>query len=106
MVERDLKKLLVKSKEIIIEETPLTIYGLTFPELTHFAGLMDNKNTEGALQHLLKTSLRKAITITEMDDSALDEFIKSLSSQVAITIIGAVKDLSGLETKESDLTKK
>ena len=98
---RSLERLRIKNREIDIEGEKLKIYGLTFPELSKFAGLVDKNDNEGALNYLLKTSLRKSITKEEMNDEQLDSFIVELSSSVAVKIIQEVKNLSGLdEVKE------
>ena len=50
---RDLERLRIKSKEVEVEGIQLKVYGLTFPELSKFAGLVDKNDNESALTFLL-----------------------------------------------------
>ena len=101
MADRDFNKLKTKYKDVEVDEVQLRLYGLTFPELAEFTGFMDKKDNKGGLNYLLKSTLRKTITVQEMDDAALDNFIKELSADVATQIIKTVTELSGLGKLEA-----
>ncbi|MDP2692266.1 MAG: hypothetical protein Q8O88_01340 [bacterium] len=104
-MNRDFSKLRTKSKDVEIENVPLKLYGLTFPELAEFSNFTDKKDNAGGLHFLLKTSLRKAITKEEMDDAALNNFITELSSDAATKIIQIVTEVSGLGKPETNEKK-
>ena len=107
MMERSLDKLRIKTKDVDVGEGIIfQIQGLSFPDLAEFGTVAEKQGNAKAATYLLKTALRRAITKEEVPDDKLDEFINTLSSDVAIKVITAVKELSGLDEKPGDDTKK
>lgn len=99
---RDLSKLRIRSKEIIINEVPLKIHGLTFPELAQFAEISEKSGNAEVIKYMLRTALRKAIPQEEMADNDFDIFLNEISGDAATQVINALKELSGLKEPESE----
>ena len=99
-----LEKFRAKSKEFTLsgDDKPLTISGLTFPELADFATLVEDKKTKDALNFLLFRTLRKALPTKEenpaegiTDDEVRNEMSK-MASGIALELIKYVKEISNI----------
>ena len=78
----------------------IDLSGLTFPDLAKFADYSEKKDTEGATNFLLYTSLRKAIPKDGeegLSDNDLKNFVIEMDGQLASEIVKKVMELSGME---------
>ena len=109
-----LSRFRAKSMKVTLkgDDKELDIQGLTFPELTDFAELVEDRKTKQALDFLLYTGLRNAILTKEenpaegMTDDEIKEEIKHMDSGTSMEIIGHIKKMSNLpEAPEEDKKK-
>ena len=104
-MENRLSRFRAKSQDVILkgDDKPLAIKGLSFPELTEFAQYMERKDTNGALNYLLFSTLRKAIPKegeNALTDEQIKEEINNMDASVAMDIIDKVRNVSGISTEE------
>ena len=106
-----LQALMARKKKLVIpaektttgEPFEIDLKGLTFPELTKFAAMAEDKDYEGAINLLLYTTLRKSIPTKEKDaenglsDDELKETIKEMDGLLASEIVSAVMETSGMK---------
>lgn len=86
------------------EEFGISLSALTFNELTELAMFSDNRDTKGAMNYLLSTSLRKALPKEGEDavsDEEISELISDMDGGLAAKIIRNVQELSGLSDDDS-----
>jgi len=107
-MKNKLNALMAKKGKLIIPAEKTTdgklfdieLQGLSFPDLAKFATFSENKDTEGATNFLLYTTLRKAIPSTGeegLTDEDLKKSIDEMDGMLASEIVKKVMELSGME---------
>lgn len=97
MVSDKWKSLMAKSEKITIDGQEMTIYGLNFTELGDLSKFHNAKDNVGAMEFLLKRTLRKA---PEVADEDVEPMIEGIGIDKATEIVQAVQRLSGISEEE------